>query len=202
MKNGFRHFLICGIAALAATASPTLAAREQALRIEGIGPAVSAAFTARPMVRAGRLEMRLPDGGRLTIAPWPAYLPQRFGMQRIAASRQLHPAGPVDRISFTRVGESTSWLEIARAAHRSAGIVGDWKLQLGEKGWLATDGSSEHLLTSESPATVKIGRKRWCIFLLESRIPQDDPHVATEQEPQADWVAVRLLQGRTRYTAR
>lgn len=204
MKRSFRHLLICGLTACtAAMATPA-----GAVRIEGMG-ATPLAAVVRPVVRDGRLEVRFSEQSLLTIAPWPAYLPQRFGTQQVSASRQPHPAGPVDRITFTRTGESRPWLLFGRGVRRSLAIVGDWRLQLSGKEWVASNGDKEYRLgnglTPAVPVGVAIGRERWCIYLLESRVPQDasqDKHIVTEAEPQADWAAVRLPRGQSRCMAR
>lgn len=204
MQRSFRHLLIWSMAACtAAMATPAVA-----VRIEGMGATPSAA-AVRPVVRDGRLEVRLSAQSSLTISPWPAYLPQRFGAQRVTASRQPHPAGPVDRISFTRTGENRPWLLIGRGGRQSLAIVGDWKLQLSGKEWMATNGSKEYRMGNDiSPAVpvgVSVGRERWCLYLLESRVPHDaaqDQHIVAEEEAQADWAAIRLPRGQSRCTAR
>lgn len=205
MQRIFRRLLISGMAACTAV----MATHAGAVRIEGIDTTTPSATAVRPVVRDGRLEVRFYEQSSLTIAPWPAYLPQRFGMQHVSASRQPHPAGPVDRISFTRSGESRPWLLVGRGGRRSLAIVGEWKLQLSGKEWVARNGSKEYRmennLLSAVPAGVSVGRERWCLYLLESRVPpeasQDQPIVA-EEEPQADWAAVRLQRGQSRCTER
>lgn len=207
MKTGFRRCVSCCIAALAAI----LAVDANAVRIEGmetigLNPVTPVLAVATPVVRGGKLELRLPDRSVLSIAPWPHYLPQRFDTQRIAVSRQLHPAGPADRISFIRAAESEPWLEIVRGARRAASVVGDWQLQRTARGWSVVSGGTEHWLgngaQAGTPVSVPVGADRWCLYLLESRVPQRHPNVAYEEEPQADWAAVRLEQGRKRCVVR
>ncbi|HJV73465.1 MAG TPA: hypothetical protein VJ654_04535 [Noviherbaspirillum sp.] len=204
MKRSIRHFLIWGMVAFtAAMATPA-----GAVRIEGMSATPSVAVV-RPVVHDGGLEVRFSEHSILTIAPWPAYLPQRFGVQQISASRQPHPAGPVDRISFTRTGESKPWLLVGRGARRSLAIVDDWKLQLSGKEWMLSNGSKEYRLGNGMPPSVPVrvlvGRERWCIHLLESRVPHDasqEQHIVAEEEPQADWAAVRLQRGQSRCKVR
>jgi len=212
MKTGFRRGSSRTMAALVVSATASvaalLAADANAVRIEGmesmkgLSPVAPVLAVGTPTVRAGRLELHLAQHGTLSIAPWPHYLPQRFDQQRIGVSRLLHPAGPIDRISLTRGAESEPWLEIVHGARSASNVLGDWQLQRSSSGWSLIRGRTEHWLGSGAqagtPASVPVGDARWCVYLLESRVPQRHPNVAFEEEPQADWAAVRLESGRKR----
>jgi hypothetical protein len=212
MKTAFRWHFLCSTAAPAVLLAALLAANAHAVRIDGmerlkgLSPVAPVLAVATPSVRAGKLELPLPEHGNLSISPWPAYLPQRFDTQRIGISRQLHPAGPIDRISLTRGAEGQSWLEVVHGARSASNVVGDWQLQRTERGWSLAGRTTEHWLGSGAqagtPVSVPVGDARWCVYLLESRVPQRHPNVAYEEEPQADWVAIRLESGRKRCPVR
>lgn len=191
MRTGLQRLSTFSAAALAVV----LGADAGAVRIDGIGMVASAAETT-PTVRAGRLDAQLSEQQVLTITPWPAFLPQRFGRQQVATERQLHPAGPVDRIAFTRSGESAPWLQIVRGSRRASPVVGDWRLQQSTQGWTISNGSTAYWLGNGThpvrPVSLVTGGERWCIYLLESRLPQTvSRELAGEMESQADWAAVR-----------
>lgn len=220
MKTGLRQGYSLGTAAtpvlavaLFSALISTLAMRDaHAVRIEGmeglkgLTPVASVLAVGTPAVRAGRLELRLADQGTLSVTPWPQYLPQRFDQQRIGVNRQLHPAGPIDRISLTRGAEPKPWLEIVHGARSGTNVLGDWLLQRTPSGWTLAGAGTEHWLgngaQAGTPAVIPVDGDRWCVYLLESRVPQRHPNVAYEEEPQADWAAVRLEPGRKRCAGR
>ena len=169
----------------------------QALRIDGLKPmGALAAAPASAVVRDGRLELRLADGATLGIGDWPAFLPQRFGPQQVDASRRLHPAGPTDRLSLTRVGESQPWLIVGSGVRRGANLVGAWQLRLTGRLWSISDGVTEKALGIDAqqaaPVQIAVERQYWCLYLLQARLPQARPGLAMEDEPQISWVGLRL----------
>lgn len=181
-----RHLLSCAALALAATA------QAQAPRIAGLdGFEPVPATMATPAVRAGTLEIPLQDGRRLTVAPWPALLPQRFGRQTVEAVRQMSPAGPSDRLSFTRPSESRPWLLVGTGTRSAAPLVGSWRLQGTERGWTVSDGARRKAWKAGVPLVVTVGRERWCLYLLDVAQPAPRAGVAVEGEPQLAWAAVR-----------
>lgn len=147
-------------------------------------------------VADGTLRIALSSQQTLTVTPWPAYLPQRFDAQSISASRQLHPAGPVDRLTLRYGAGKPAWLEIGTGAQPSTTIVGSWHLQLSSRGWSVGHGKQHILLgaspQSAQPAVVRAGAARWCIYLLDAQVAQPRAGVATEQESRAAWAALRL----------
>lgn len=185
-------------AALAAgliAALPTLPAR--ALQIDGLDPLEPiVADAVVPRVAGGELRIAVAPQRMLRVTPWPAYLPQRFGAQSVTAVRQLHPAGPIDRLSLRRGAGGPAWLEIGTGARRATAIVGAWRLHWSARGWTLRRGDEQVLLGesgySARPAPVADGRARWCIYLLDSRMPRQQPGSATEDEPQAAWAALKL----------
>lgn len=201
MRTGVQRFSM----ACAATFAALLGSDAGAVRIDGIGLTPVAA-TATPAVREGRLEVRLSEQQVIAVSPWPATLPQRFDRQQVSAARQLHPAGPVDTVSFTRNGEKAPWLQIVRGARTASTVVGNWQLQRSARGWSVSNGSTAHWLGNATPgashaqpprpASIAAGADRWCLYLLASR-PQEtaESGLAAETESQADWAAVRLPRG-------
>lgn len=182
---------------LIGTAAFALATTAGAARIDGMNPFEPLlAKDVVPAVADQTLRIQLPGGGNLTVAPWPKFLPQRFGKQSVTATRQLHPAGPIDRLSFSRAAESSPWMIIGNGARRSTALVENWQLQLSRGRWTLSDGSARKLLGKEGdrpkPAMVNVGTDRWCVYLLESSIPVQQPNIATEAESQIGWAAVRL----------
>lgn len=167
-----------------------------ALQITGLSalePVAADRVTAS--VADGTLHIALSSQQTLTVAPWPAYLPQRFDAQSISATRLPHPAGPIDRLTFRHGAGKPAWLEIGAGAQPSMAIVGPWRLQLSPRGWSVGHGKQHILLGatphSAQPAAVWADGARWCIYLLDAQIAQPRAGVATEQETRAAWVALR-----------
>jgi hypothetical protein len=185
------------LSALLGMAAFALAPAADAVRIDGLGPfePVSADAVV-PAVDDGTMQIGLPDGSRLTVTPWPAFLPQRFGKQAVTGARQMHPAGPTDRLSFSRASEPSPWLVIGNGARRSTRLIENWQLQLAGRRWSVTDGKTRKILESShdqaKPVMVNVGIDRWCIYLLGAAIPAAQPNIAMEAEPQIAWAAVRL----------
>lgn len=204
MKSRYVRRLGWGIAVLPlALAACANAARIEGMdSVKGLSPMAPVLAVGTPVARDGKLELHLPEHGNLSVSPWPHYLPQRFDKQRIGITRLLHPAGPIDRISLSRGTEDKPWLEFVHGARSGSNVLGEWQLQRTPRGWSLAGGSTEHWLGSGAqpgtPAIVPVGGDRWCIYLLESRVPQRHPNVAYEEEPQADWAAIRLEPGRKR----
>ena len=189
-----RHRCLSLLVCLAAMA---MSASADAVRIDGLSAfeAISAAGVV-PRVDEGIMHIGLPDARTLTVTPWPAFLPQRFGNQTVSGTRQMHPAGPVDRLSFSRASESSPWLAIGSGARRSTTIIENWQVQLSGRHWSITDGRTRKRFEGRdqkiNPVMVDAGTDRWCIYLLESSIPAGQPHIAMEAEPQIGWAAIRL----------
>ncbi|MGE5622927.1 MAG: hypothetical protein ACM3WS_07225, partial [Bacillota bacterium] len=118
--------------------------------------------------------------------------PQRFGTVALLATRQPHPAGPIDRLSFSDGPGEPAWLEIAGGARASSAVVGSWRLQLSARGWALAQGGRRIALRRGGPAAVRAGGARWCVYLLDSAMPQPQPGLAAEQEASAAWAALRL----------
>jgi len=178
-----------------------------ALQITGADPLQPRTVSiAGASAHDGRLQLRPDDGRALTVDGWPAFLPQRFGPQRIDASRRLHPAGPDDQLRFTRPGDDRPWLIVGSGARRGSALLGHWELQLRGRLWSISDGGSDKALgldpAQAQPVPVTAEGQRWCLYLLESRLPHPRPGIATEDEPRADWAGWRLDPGRTACPAR
>ncbi|MDB5763277.1 MAG: hypothetical protein JWQ21_2272 [Herminiimonas sp.] len=175
----------------------SLTASAGAMRIDGVGafePIAASGVT--PTVVAGTLNIALPEGRKLIITPWPSFLPQRFAAQTVNAARQMHPAGPTDRLSLTRDSEKKPWLLAEQAAGRASRVVGEWRMRLADGEWSISDGKTERKLGDGArparPVNIANGPDRWCVYLLESSLPRPQPGIAMEQEPRIDWAALRL----------
>jgi hypothetical protein len=149
------------------------------------------------MVRAQRLEIQLPGRRPVTVAPWPGFLPQRFAAQTVSGERQMHPAGPIDRLSFTRPSEQAPWLTLASGARRSHQVIGNWRLALEDTRW-SLDNGHTHIPLNRQPAKVKVGARSWCVYALDATLPHSSPGVANEAEAQLAWAALRLDRNQTR----
>lgn len=183
-----RHLVAAGMAALAC-----VAAHAQPLRIDGISPlAPLAAADVTPAVVAHRLEIRLQDGRLLSVAPWPAFLPQRFVAQTIEANRKMHPAGPADRVSFIRNPARQPWLAVGNGTRQGSVLVGGWHLQHPGNGWAISDGHRSKTWTRAAPVRVAAGGNRWCLYLLDAGTPRRQAGVAIEGEAQISWAAQQL----------
>src|SRR5438445_331497 len=190
MPNRISGFLARGLMLVGVA----LAAPAGATRIDGLSALepVSAVTTAAT-VTGDRLDLALSGNRKLSIAPWPRFLPQRLGKQQLDASRQMLPAGPSDQLSFTRIGETQPWFMVGTGARRSAKLVGAWELQLTDRQWSLSDGNKEKMLGAhDAPAKIAVGRQYWCVYLLEARMPQAQPGIAMEEEPQIAWAALKL----------
>ncbi|KIF82768.1 hypothetical protein [Noviherbaspirillum autotrophicum] len=171
----------------------TVAAPAQAWQITGLSAVEPvAAERVTPAVANGVLRIDVAPEQTITVAPWPAYLPQRFGPQSVMATRQPHPAGPIDRISLRRGADQPAWLEIGAGAQPSAAVVGPWRLQRSLRGWSVAHGKQRIVLSPSAPASVRVGQARWCVYLLDDAVPRPQPGLAQEQEARAAWAAVRL----------
>lgn len=193
MKTRLHHSLtlLLGIAAFA------LATAADAARIDGISPFEPvAAADVVPAVTDQTMHIRLPDERTLTVTPWPSFLPQRFGKQSVTGERHMHPAGPIDRLSFSRAAESSPWMVLGNGSRRATTLIENWQLQLSRGRWSVTDGQTRKFFgkkdSPSTPAMVNVGTDRWCIYLIESSIPLQQPHVALEAQPQIEWAAIRL----------
>jgi hypothetical protein len=188
-----RRSLLAGHLAAAVWATVACTAHAQPLRIDGIGALEPlSAANVTPQVVAHRLEIRLPDGRQLNVAPWPALLPQRFAAQKIEASRKIFPTGPSDRVAFIRSPARQPWLVVGNGARQGAALVGAWKLQRTEDGWAVSDGLRHDAWRGAVPLGVTAGRDRWCLYLLDAGMPRRQPGLAREGEPRAAWAAQRL----------
>jgi hypothetical protein len=191
---------------LLGTAVFALAITANAARIDGLSAfePVSAENVV-PAVGDETLQVRLPDGRSLTVTPWPTFLPQRFGKQSVTGTRQMHPAGPIDRLTFSRAAESSPWMAIGNGARRSTRLIENWQLQRSRGRWSVTDGKSTKFLgragDPRKPVMINFGADRWCVYLLESTIPAAQPNIATEAEPQIGWAAIRLSRLQSRCSA-
>ena len=184
--------LACSLAAFAFAATAGIA-HAQPLRIDGIGVLEPlSAVDVTPQVVAHRLEIRLQDGRQLSVAPWPAFLPQRFSAQKMEASRKIFPTGPSDRVSFIRSPARQPWLVVGNGARHGAALVGPWKLQRTGDHWAVSDVRHDETWRLAVPLSVATGRDRWCLYLLDAGMPRRQPGIASEGEARVAWAAQRL----------
>jgi hypothetical protein len=188
-----------------AAAAFTFSTATGTARIDGLNAFEPvSANSAVPVVVDETMHINLPDGRKLAVAPWPAFLPQRFGEQTVTGTREMHPAGPVDRLSFARSDDPRPWLVIGNGARRASSVIGNWRLQLSRQRWSLSDGKMRTGLAGSSanarPALIRDGTDRWCVYLLDTAMPATQPNIAVEGEPQVAWVAIKLhpLQKRCR----
>lgn len=168
-----------------------------AARIDGLSPfEPMSAEEASLAVVNGAMHIDFPEGRKLTITPWPTFLPQRFGKQAVAGTRHMHPAGPSDRLTFKRAAQASPWMAIGSGARQSTSLIDQWQLQLSRGRWSVSDGKTRKFFGIEGappkPAMISIGADSWCIYLLESTMPAQQPQIAMEAEPNIGWAAIRL----------
>jgi hypothetical protein len=186
------YLLACSLTAVAFAAGAGIA-HAQPLRIDGIGALEPlSAVDVTPQVVAHRLEIRLQDDRLLSVAPWPAFLPQRFTAQKLEASRKVFPTGPADRVAFIRSPARQPWLVVGNGARDGAALVGAWKLQRSDDDWAVSDGRHHETWRVAMPLSVAAGHDRWCLYLLDAGTLRRQPGIASEGEPRVAWAAQRL----------
>lgn len=173
----------------------------ETVSIDGLdptGPVRAEGMT--PVASEKRLEILLPGQDAIRIESWPAFLPQQFAPQKLEATRMVHPSGPLDRVSFTRMEESRPWLLVGTGAIPSTELIEGWRLQFDGLEWALSNGKDKkHLRAANKPARPAIvphGAERWCVYLLSADVPKAESGVAMEAEPRAAWAAVRLSSGK------
>ncbi len=141
-----------------------------------------------------RLEVRHADGV-LRIQPWPDFLPPRFSAQKVVAERSLWPAGPSDRVTFTRQGEAQPWLIAGSRSRTETTVTGAWRLRYDETGWVVTDSRQTAVLSSSAaqPQAVRLDAcgGTWDVYLLNGAGQSPPGSMAGDQEARVSWVAVR-----------
>lgn len=167
-----------------------------ALNIEGLNAfAPIAKHGVSATTHQQTLQIYLPHGQRIKVAPWPDFLPQSFAAQNFEGERQILPAGPADRLSFTRPTESRPWLLIGSHSQRGTHVTGDWHLQLIDGTWHVTDALKKKPLKQTkrhaSPTGITAGAERWQVYLLDTIKDTQRNGIAGEQEARISWVAVR-----------
>jgi hypothetical protein len=189
MKAALRRLLLPGWVCIALAG----VVQAQPVKIDGLNAfAPVASETTTPAIADGVLRMALPGDRQLRVAPWPSALPQRLGRQTVSGARELHPAGPSDRLSFTRPAQKRPWLIVATGARPASAVIGQWKLEFVDGRWQMADGTRHKRWPSDgAPLSMNADGARWCVYLLDGQRPQTQAGIATEGEPQAAWAAVR-----------
>ena len=192
MKRNLRCVAL--LACMLAMAIPTAAQR---LRIDGVGPLAPLSLPGvTPVVAGQRLEILAGDGTQLSVQPWPAFLPQRFAPQTVQAERRVLPAGPSDRLSFTRLAERQPWLVMGSGSRSGTPLVGDWRLHRDGQGWeIVGDGVARGWQPGQALRMIIAGQ-RWCLYLLDADGATQRHGIADESEAQASWAALRAEYGR------
>ncbi|MEO8838399.1 MAG: hypothetical protein ABI351_06780, partial [Herbaspirillum sp.] len=112
-----------------------------ALQINGLRPTEPlTAHTVQPQLDGQRLTLPLADGANVRVQPWPSYLPQQFGPQRISGELRLLPAGPLSRLELTQIEQQQPWLLMAHGSRPYSALLGGWRLLLEQGQWLAQQG--------------------------------------------------------------
>jgi hypothetical protein len=169
--------------------------------IDGLDPSTPlSGHGVTPVVTGKRLDIGIPGKTSLSVASWPAFLPQQFAQQKVEASRLLRPSGPADRIVFTRMEDVRPWLMVGTGAIPSTELVEGWRLKFDGDNWSLSNGKEEkRLRTANKPARptlVAHGQERWCVYLLSYEVPATQAGIASEGETRATWAAVRLSSGK------
>ncbi len=178
---------------LAGMLTMAIPAAAEPLRIEGLGPLAAPLLNGvTPTVAEQRLEIRGDDGMLLSVRPWPAFLPQRFTPQTVSAHRVPLPAGPSDRIIFSRHPGRQPWLVIGSGSRSGTPLVGNWQLRYDRQQWQIGDGNRVVIWETGRPLSVTVGGRRWCLYLLSGSEAKPRAGMADESEAQASWVAWRV----------
>jgi hypothetical protein len=179
-------------ALLVSVLAMAIPAAAQPLRIDGVGPLAPLSLAGvTPAVTGQRLEIRAGDGAQLSVQPWPAFLPQRFMPQTVQAERRALPAGPSDRLSFTRPAARQPWLVIGSGSRSATPLVGDWRLGRDGQSWeIVGDGAARRWQPGQALRVIIAGQ-RWCLYLLDAGGAMQRRGIADESEAQASWAALR-----------
>lgn len=190
MNKRGRILLVCSLMVAGLAAVPSA----MALRVQGLAPLQP--IVAQPAVvevDKGALAIGLKDGQTIELSPWPDYLPQCFGSQLVSGARDLHPAGPSDRVELREPSELQPWLIAVSGARPGQGVIGEWRLDRVDGRWLLQRGVAQLALNTDGKAAwVRSEGVEWSVYLLEaSGDPPFAPGTVQEYEPQADLVIMR-----------
>ncbi|AXI03926.1 hypothetical protein [Aquirhabdus parva] len=140
----------------------------------------------------GDLRFKL-DQHAVWISPWPQQLPQRLAPQYVSAQTMVHPAGPIQRVTFRKPSESAPWLILT-----ANGGLGSQLLPGQTLGKVYVD--YVYLLKQRVPLRVDLHQavilrdeqtqNCWQFILLGTAMPQGLAKM--ESEPRADWAMRRL----------
>lgn len=169
-----------------------------ALTLSGLGPLQGlAGATAEVQVSEDVLTIDPQESGAITIAPWPAYLPQGFAKQHVYATRMLHPAGPVDRVELRALSAAQPWLIVISGLRLGQQVVGNWSLDSKDGRWILRAGKAWRALPmagAEGRAVSIRAETAWCVYLIDAQNQaRPDAALAHETEPQVALAAVRKL---------
>lgn len=180
---------------LLAAAGLALPVPGNAITINGLQPLMPLTLhKATASVKNQRLEVSYPDG-RLSIHPWPDFLPHHLSGQMIQAERQIWPSGPSERVAFTRPGETQPWLIIGAKGRPTTPVLDDWQLGFESGMWYISNGLQRLPLLEKKrnnrPACVMLAGKRWQVYRLPAPPDSQSPSSASEQEPRISWLVLR-----------
>ena len=131
-------------------------------------------------------------GREVRINPWPIYAPRSVKGMHFLSSGFMHPEGPSYRLEFSKPEQKPSfilgvaWLKGREALPGFAfGLVG--------QNAVLSSATQSYTVAMNRAVAIKVEDQRWCIRLLNLRLPQPDtPGLANEQsEPRFDWMAVK-----------
>lgn len=166
-----------------------------AITISGLRPLMPLTLNkVEASVKNERLEVVYPNG-RLSVYPWPSFLPRHLSGQMIQAERQIWPSGPSERIAFTGPGETEPWLLIGARSRPTTPVLEGWLLEFDDGKWYVNNGTRRLRLLEKSrnnrPACIHHAGKRWQVYLLPVSSDSISRSSSSEQEPRVSWVALR-----------
>ncbi len=171
-----------------------------ALHVEGVAPDTGDVQSSQPealvkrfkVSSTGGLQFKL-DRRAVTVTPWPQQLPKRLAPQYVHAQMIVHPAGPIQVISFRKPKDSTPWLLLTANGGQRSQLLPDQVVGKINVGFV-------YLLQHNEPLRVDINQAVilrddqtqvcWQFVLLGTTVPKRSP--VTESEPRADWAMQRL----------
>lgn len=117
---------------------------------------------------------------------WPAALPRRLPSQSLQITSSRHPAGPVRRLQLSKHNATSPWLILMTGAPQGAQIMEGWRIHRIEQQGITLEDMHQ---TRTALAVGQSLRLADCqrLSLLAVDVPEENPAVASEREPRADW---------------
>ncbi|RWA50996.1 hypothetical protein AU476_26490 [Cupriavidus sp. UYMSc13B] len=182
------------LAVLLGLATPVLA---EPLQIAGLSPPGAASLAAEVLVPRFQLNAKAVlafslDDQRVHISPWPAQLPADLGAQYVAARTVVHPAGPMQIVTFRRAQDADAWLRMAAGGGQRSLLLPDRIVGRINDGFVyLLDHNEPRRVDVNQPVTLTddAHRECWQFVLLNTSMPQKSQ---VDAEPRADWYMRRI----------